>query len=130
MRLREYFQSASGTGILATADTAGKVNMAIYAKPHFLEDDDQRLAFIMSDRLSHDNLTANPHAAYLFIDNSADHTGKRLFLTKTGEEADQAKIESLRRHRRRRQTDRETPRKSWLVHFRIDGVRPLVGTDL
>jgi hypothetical protein len=126
--LRDYFQSVSGTGILATADAAGKVNLAVYAIPHFLEDSDQRLAFVMSDRLSHDNITVNPHAAYLFIDNIEDHTGKRLFLTKIGEEDDQARIDSVRRHGRRRTADHEPPPRCWLVHFRVDGVRPLVGT--
>ncbi len=130
MGLRDYFQSVSGTGILATADAAGKVNMALYARPYFPEGDDQRLAFIMSDRLSHDNITVNPHAAYLFIDSSEDHTGKRLFLTKTGEETDQAKIDSLRRHGRQRTADQGESPKCWLVHFRVDGVRPLVGTGM
>ena len=130
MRLAEYFAITSGTGILATASAAGEVNMAIYAKPHFLQRDDDRITFIMSDRLTHDNVVSNPHAAYLFIEaRTADeeYVGKRLFLTRVAEETDQAKIDVLRRPTRRRKTGDEAGGRRWLVHFRVDGVRPLIG---
>ena len=31
----------------------------------------------MSDRLSHENIKANPHAAYLFAEEVEDYVGKR-----------------------------------------------------
>ena len=82
MKLREYFENTKGVGVLATADAEGKVDVAIYSRPHFLGDDDTEIAFIMNDRLSHDNVDANPHAAYLFIEETAGYVGKRLSLTK------------------------------------------------
>jgi len=127
MRLSEYFEQAKGIGVLATADGRGKVNVAIYARPHFLDQlDDSSCAFIMSDRASHDNLKANPHAAYLFVEEGEGYVGKRLTLTMVGEETDINKIQSIRR--------RNVPPVSeegskYLVHFRIDGVRPLVGAE-
>ena len=48
MDYREYFRDAKGRGILATADQQGLVDVAVYAKPHFMEDD--TIAFIMRDR--------------------------------------------------------------------------------
>ena len=36
--LKEYFDKAKGYGVLATADAAGKVNMAVYARPHVLDE--------------------------------------------------------------------------------------------
>ena len=49
------------SGCLATADAYGKVNVAIYSRPHFLDpDDDETPAFIMADRLSYANVEANP----------------------------------------------------------------------
>ena len=57
-----------GTGVLATADADGKVDVAIYSRPHFLGEDDTEIALIMNDKLSHDNVDANPNAAYLFIE--------------------------------------------------------------
>ena len=53
MELIEYFKKSEGIGVLATADAQGKVNVAIYSRPHFLDpNDDNTLAFIMADRLS------------------------------------------------------------------------------
>lgn len=69
MKRSEYFEKAKGVGVLATADADGKVNVAIYSRPHFLDpDDDNTLAFIMADRLSHANVEANPHTAYSFME--------------------------------------------------------------
>ena len=65
MELEDYFKKTKGTGVLATSDKYGKVNAAVYARPHFLEDG--ALAFIMRDRLTHHNLESNPNAAYLFV---------------------------------------------------------------
>lgn len=33
MGLRDYFENAKGTGVLATADADGKVDVAIYSRP-------------------------------------------------------------------------------------------------
>ena len=69
MTLSEYFEQVKGVGVLATTDLAGQVNQAIYAKPLFLEkDDDGTCSFIMANRLTHDNVGHNPSAAYLFIE--------------------------------------------------------------
>jgi hypothetical protein len=65
MNLSEYFDHAEGYGVLATADDSGKVNVAVYARPHFF--DQNTVAFIMRERLTHANLQTNPHATYLFI---------------------------------------------------------------
>lgn len=61
MELKDYFESTKGTGVMATADGDGKVDAAIYARPHFMEDG--TLAVIMRDRLTHNNLqTIRPHS--------------------------------------------------------------------
>ena len=64
MDLVEYFGKKKGFGILATADGDGKVDAAVYARPHVMEDG--TIAMIMRDRLTHHNLQTNSHAAYLF----------------------------------------------------------------
>ena len=58
MTLKEYFETNKGFGILATADDQGRTNAAVYSRPHFMEDG--TVAFIMRDRLTHNNLTSNP----------------------------------------------------------------------
>ena len=128
MGLQEYFEDLKGIGVLATADADGKVNVAIYSRPHFLGNDDGEIAFIMNDGLSHDNVDSNPHAAYLFIEETGGYVGKRLFLTKTREETDPDKIRSVRRPNLPPECDEGETKKKFLVHFRIDGIRPLIGT--
>jgi hypothetical protein len=63
MELNEYFDSAKGRGILATADKSGKVNLALYVKPYFI--DGNTVTFIMAERLTHENLKFNSWACYL-----------------------------------------------------------------
>ena len=128
MKLREYFENTKGVGVLATADAEGKVDVAIYSRPHFLSDDDSEIAFIMNDRLSHDNVDANPHAAYLFMEETGGYVGKRLFLTKTREETDTERIQAVRRRDLPPDCDKGGAKKKFLVHFRVDGVRPLIGS--
>ena len=48
MKLSEYFENSKGVGILSTADKEGKVNAAIYSRPHFMGED--TIAFIAADR--------------------------------------------------------------------------------
>jgi ABC-type nitrate/sulfonate/bicarbonate transport system substrate-binding protein len=128
MSLREYFENTKGTGVLATADASGQPNVAIYARPHFLESgDDETISFIMADRASYANVKANPRAAYLYIENGQGYAGKRLSLARVGEESDQETIQAIRRRNVPSECRVENAR--FLVHFRVDAVRPLVGTD-
>jgi len=121
MDLQAYFETTEGTGILSTADDSGKVDAAIYARPHFM--DDGTIAMIMRDRLTHHNLESNPHACYMFIEKGPGYKGKRLFLTKVREEENSDLIQSLRR----RQYIRETDESKYLVFFTIEKELPLVG---
>ena len=122
MKLKEYFESVEGRGVLATADGDGKVDAAIYATPHFI--DNETIAFIMRDRLTHNNLQSNPHATYLFMETGQKFVGKRLFLTKTREEQDSELLYSLRR---KKYSDDKNEAK-FLVFFQINKVLPLMGS--
>ena len=121
MELKDYFESAKGVGVMATADADGKVDAAIYARPHFMEDG--TLAFIMRDRLTHHNLQSNRHATFLFIEDGPGYKGKRLFLTKLREEENSELLHSLRR--KQYPDDKEEPK--FLVFFELDKELPLVG---
>jgi hypothetical protein len=128
VKLNEYFERTKGVGVLATADAGGKVNTAIYARPHFLDPDDENtIVFIMGDRLSHANVQANPNASYLFMEEGEGYVGKRLSLTKTEEETDPKKIQAVRR--RNLPGECEDGKTRFLVHFRIDAIRPLIGNE-
>lgn len=120
--LKTYFETTEGIGILATADADGKVDAAVYARPHFMEDG--TLAFIMRERLTHHNLQSNGHAHYLFKESAPGYRGKRLFLTKERETEDLDLIKTLRR----RQYVHDSDESKYLVFFKIDDVLPLVGS--
>lgn len=116
-----YFENTRGTGVLATADAGGKVNAAVYARPHVMEDG--TLAFIMRDRLTHHNLTSNPNAAYLFMEEGKGYNGLRLHLKKVREEQDPEKIEPFRR--RQYLSDKDEAR--FLIYFTVEKEFPLIG---
>jgi len=121
MNLDLYFDNTKGLGILSTADSTGKVNAAVYARPHIMEDG--TLALIMRDRLSHHNLQSNPHATFLFKEEGSGYRGKRLYLTKVREEQNTDLLQSLRR---RKSTDGKGEDR-FLVFFKLDKELPLVG---
>jgi len=125
MTIAEYFEKTQGRGILATADKDGNVDAAVYAKPKIL--DDNSIAFIMRDRLTHANVDSNPHASYLFLEHEGGgYKGIRLTLTKTHEEKDSERLYALRRpdHNAIQETEEERG-PLFLVVFKIDGIRPI-----
>ncbi len=122
MELKLYFENTKGHGVLATADSGGRVDAAIFARPHVLNG--ETLAFIMPERLTHHNLQANPHAAYLFIEEGSKSAGRRFFMTKVKEEKDTELLYSLRR--KSYGDDREG---RYLVFFHVDKSLPLIGGE-
>jgi hypothetical protein len=122
MNLKTYFDETKGLGVLSTADGKGRVNAAVYARPHMMEDGG--LAFIMRDRLSHSNLTSNPHAAYLFREEGPGYKGIRLHLTKTHEESGTERVKDICRRCR---IDDKPDSIRHLVVFNVDKQLPLIG---
>jgi hypothetical protein len=105
MKLSEYFERTEGMGVLATADSEGKVDLAIYARPHVMDD---------------------PHAAYMFVEKGEGYSGRRLYLKKIREETDAELIDKLRR-RPGRSYAKDNSSKAHLVTFSISRIRPLDG---
>ncbi|MBN1603649.1 MAG: hypothetical protein JW915_18705 [Chitinispirillaceae bacterium] len=126
MKLSEYFESTKGTGVLSTADSTGKVDAAIYGRPHFINEEEDQVAFIMADKVSHANLQTNPSAVYLFKENDS-YEGWRLYLTRTGEEKNSLLIDDLRRSKHSSEDMPGNKESKFLVYFKIDKVRPLIG---
>ncbi len=124
MDLKKYFDNTEGDVVLATSDSEGKVNVAVYSRPHVMEDG--TLALIMADRLTRKNLESNPHAALLFLERGGGYNGMRLHLTKVREEGDGELLQSLRRRKYPPDTERSMGDLK-LLFFRVDKQLPLVG---
>ena len=124
MNLAEYFENHQGLGILATADSDGTVDLAIYAKPHVVNDN--TVAFVMRERLTHQNLRSNLHAAYMFVEQGEGYHGKRLYLTKTREETNTSMVAEFAK-KQPEICDPDDDSNKYLTYFQVDNILPLVG---
>jgi hypothetical protein len=124
--LKDYFENASGHGVLATSSGDGLPNQAVFSRPHFMEDG--TVAFIMPHKLTHKNLQENPYAAYLFMEGGPGYKGKRVYMTKVREEQDTELLYSLRR-RTYPSDKRKQDGPRFLVFFRVDMTLPLIGAS-
>ncbi|MBC8412521.1 pyridoxamine 5'-phosphate oxidase family protein [bacterium] len=125
MDLKIYFENTLGTSIIATTDADGKVNMAIYSKPHVF--DDGTVAFVMREKLTYHNLQSNPHASYLFHESGPGYSGCRLHLKKIKEETDSPLIPKMTRGSLTPEQDKAKGPK-YLVHFTVEKTLPLIGS--
>ena len=124
MNLAHYFENTDGTGILATSNSAGDVDQAIYTKPYVV--DAQAIAFIMKSQHTRRNLKSRLKACYLFLEKSPDYKGIRLYLTLQHEEKSQSLLQTLRKIAPHLYSDGEDADK-YVVFFAVDRTRPLVG---
>jgi len=123
MKLSTYFENTRGTGVMATANSRGEIDAAVYDKPFFL--DEETVAFLMADGLTRNNLDENPRAAFLFTE--GEDAGRRVYLTKIREDEDDDITEEIlnRLPAGREGRYRSTPKR--VVYFHIDRIRALVG---
>lgn len=121
MKLSDYLENHRGVGILSTANGAGEVNGAVYAKPHVIGRDE--IAFIMRERLSRANLKQNVNAHYLFVEEGGKSEGIRLHLDMIEENDDQELVGKLSR-RPQRPGDGE---RRYLVTFKVRKALALLG---
>ena len=126
MDLKQYFTTQNGTGILSTSDGQGRVDAAIYARPHVM--DDGTLAMIMRERLSHKNLQENPFAAYLFIEKSPGYRGIRLFLKKIREDDNPELIQNMTRRCLSAEENLAKGAK-FIVYFEVEKALKLIGGE-
>ncbi len=124
MDLKKYFTDTDGIGVLSTADDKGRVNSAIYSRPHFL--DDGYVSFIMLDLLTRKNLQENTSAHYLFLEKGGGFSGVRIYLEKVKEIQDDAIIDSLSR-RKEKSPEQEKDSARFLVSFKVVKILELIG---
>jgi hypothetical protein len=123
MKLAELFPAA-GKGVIATSGGGGVVNIAIYARPHII--DDETLAWGMTDGRSYSNLKENPHASYLYMAPVAGFSGWRLTLELKAIEDSGELLETIRKSTK----EIVGPESGVLVkhvgYFKVTEVRPLI----
>jgi hypothetical protein len=124
MNLNEYFSEKKGTGVLATCDAEGNVDLALYSRPYIIDED--TIAFSMLERLSRFNLESNPKAAYMFIEEGPGYKGTRLYLAAVGEETDHRKIDAIKKQAAHKSHATEDQPRHF-VYFKVRKNRPLVG---
>ena len=123
MNLEEYFEDAKGRGILATSDSDGNTNAALYSRPYIIDED--TVAFSMLERRSYSYIQSNPRAAFLWVENSPGHNGVRLYLEVTGEELDPEKVKQIKSTRKSHRAPRDVPKH--LIYFKVTQTRSLIG---
>lgn len=125
MLLKDYFAETDGIGVLSTADSAGKVDAAIYARPHVA--DNNTLVFIMRERLTHHNVQLNPNAVYLFVEAGPGYRGVRLYLSMVKEDTDEDLLQQLTRRCLSPEEDQAKGPK-FLVYFKVEKMLKLIGS--
>lgn len=125
MGLRDYFEAATGYGVLASADSDGKVDVAIYARPYVI--DEWSIAFIVADRLTRKNLLANPHAAYLYKEPGEQFNGKRLFLKMERELSGEEVTDPVLAEKYKKACEDYSDERLSVIYLKVDKVLPLVG---
>jgi len=123
MEWKDYFKKKSGMGFLATSNSRGEVDIAVYSRPKVVEDG--TLAYGMADRLTHANLHENPHAVYAF--NEGGFQGVRLFLEKVREEIEGPLLDQIRQEADRVVGSGIGNLVKYVVYFRVTKDLPLVG---
>jgi len=124
MDWKDYFEKKSGMGFLATANSKGDVDIAVYSRPKVM--DDGTLVYGMADRLTHANLQENPYAVYAF--NAKGFEGVRLYLERVREETEGPLLEEIRRRADEVVCPGTGDQIKHVVYFRLTKDLPLVGT--
>jgi len=123
MKLSELF-SNPGLGVMSTSSSDGKVNSAVYARPHVI--DETTLVWGMTDKRTHQNLTRNRHAAYLFKLHGAGFSGVRLALEVIRTEEEGALLEEIRKNTDEIVGPGAGASITHAVWFKVTEVRPLI----
>ena len=122
MNWKEYFDQATGTGFLATTNSRGEVNIAVYSKPLVLRDG--TFVFGMANRLTHTNLQENTRAVYAFQE--AGYKGMRFYLHRAKEETSGELLDEIRKAAEACSSPGAGQAIKYAVHFRVDRHLPLV----
>jgi hypothetical protein len=123
MKLVDMFPSG-GRGVIATSDASGKVNIAVYAKPHIV--DEKTVAWGMTEGRSWACVKENARAAYLYMNPGPGYAGVRLslFLKEFRESGDM--LETIRKNTAEIVSPAAAEAVRHVAFFEVEEVRPLI----
>ena len=123
MKLQETFKNY-GLGVMATANAAGAVNTAVYARPHVI--DDQTLVWGITDGRTFHNLVENPHASYLFRESGPGFRGVRVALERIKTEDGGEMLATIKQNTNEVVGPGAGAAVTHAVWFKIVQIRPLI----
>lgn len=125
-KVREYLQSEGRSNVLATTDTAGKVNLAVFGSLALV--DDETVVVMVGDNRTYANLQANPLASLLVTlhgKTGMQQEGCRVYLKVRSMEDEGKMFDEIKGKVRAKVGDAAEMLKH-LVWFDIEEVRPIL----
>jgi len=123
MKISEHFKPG-GKGVMATAGKGGRVNTAVYATPHIVNE--ETVAWGMTEGRTFQFAQENPHASYLYFAPGAGFTGIRLALERTAIESSGKLLETIRSRASESSGPQAGSAVKHVVYYKVLETRPLV----
>ena len=123
MKLNEMFP-AGGKGIIAASDSSGNVNIAVYAKPHIV--DDRTVAWGMTEGRTWACVKENPHAAYLYMNPGPGYSGVRLKLSLKKFLESGEMLDTVKKHTAAIVSPAAAEAVRHVAYFEVEEIRPLI----
>ena len=129
-QVMEMFNRKTRIGPLATADTSGAVNAAVFGSPRMIDEDTVVMA--IGDNRSYQYLQSNPNAAFIVIepgDAPMTWKGARLYLEVDAMDRYGELVDSFRENIRRLAGDQSANAIVAAIRFKVTDVRPLMASS-
>jgi hypothetical protein len=123
MKLLDMFPSG-GRGIIATSDSSGNVNIAVYARPHIV--DEKTVAWGMTEGRTWSYVKENPRAAYLYMNPGPGYAGVRLALALKEFRESGDMLETIKKHTAEIVSPGAAEAVIHVAFFKIEEIRPLI----
>jgi hypothetical protein len=126
-QVMEMFNRENRIGVLATANSNGDVNAAVFGSPRMIDEDTVIMA--IGENRSFKNLQENPKASFIVVEpgqTPASWKGVRLYLEVDSFERYGEVLDSFRENIRKVAGDRSAEAIQAAIRFKVVDVRPLI----
>lgn len=126
-KVMEMFNRENRIGVLATADSNGDVNAAVFGSPRMIDEDTVIMA--IGENRSFKYLQENPKASFIVVEpgqTPASWKGVRLYLEVDSFERYGEVLDSFRENIRKVAGDRSADAIQAAIRFKVVDIRPLI----